>query len=240
LLGFNLARARRGAPKSYFPEIPDYLRSGGNRVFVPRLPPLGAVAERGRELKAFLDRCAPKEPVHILAHSLGGLDARYLISKLGMSDRVLSLTTIGTPHRGSSFADWCMQGLDPLLRPTFECLDLPRRVFWDLTTAACRTFNAEVPDAPGVRYFSVAGQHEGAWRNPPWRLLHKIVAAREGPNDGVVALTSAQYGESCEVWKTDHMALVNWPDPAAQRRGLWADRKPFFGALVRRLADEGF
>ena len=51
---------------------------------------------------------------------MGGLDARYLISRLGMADRVLSLTTLGTPHRGTSFADWGVSRLQRYLRPLLE------------------------------------------------------------------------------------------------------------------------
>ena len=36
---------------------------------------------------------------------MGGLDSRYLVSKMGWGDRVASLTTISTPHRGSNIAD---------------------------------------------------------------------------------------------------------------------------------------
>lgn len=46
--------------------------------------------------------------VNFVAHSMGGLDCRYLISHLKPSSYTpLSLTTIGTPHRGSPFMDWC-------------------------------------------------------------------------------------------------------------------------------------
>lgn len=46
--------------------------------------------------------------VNFVAHSMGGLDVRYLISHLKPSSYTpLSLTTIGTPHRGSPFMDWC-------------------------------------------------------------------------------------------------------------------------------------
>ena len=58
------------------------------------------------------------EPVNLIAHSMGGLDARYLISRLGMADQVRSLTTISTPHRGSFMADWFRANFDrrvPLL-----------------------------------------------------------------------------------------------------------------------------
>jgi len=36
--------------------------------------------------------------VHLFAHSMGGLDARHMITHLGMANRVRTLTTIGTPH----------------------------------------------------------------------------------------------------------------------------------------------
>jgi triacylglycerol esterase/lipase EstA (alpha/beta hydrolase family) len=42
---------------------------------------------------------------------MGGLDARYAISLLGLARRVASLTTIGTPHRGTPVGD----GFGPLL-----------------------------------------------------------------------------------------------------------------------------
>ena len=45
------------------------------------------------------------QKVNIIAHSMGGVDSRYLISTLGYGDRVASLTTISSPHRGSGIAD---------------------------------------------------------------------------------------------------------------------------------------
>ena len=46
--------------------------------------------------------------VNFLAHSMGGLDCRHLITHVKPQDYTpLSLTTIGTPHRGSPFMDWC-------------------------------------------------------------------------------------------------------------------------------------
>lgn len=44
------------------------------------------------------------DKVNIIAHSKGGLDARYMIEKLDMADHVASLTTLCTPHKGSVFA----------------------------------------------------------------------------------------------------------------------------------------
>src|SRR5690606_21994510 len=46
--------------------------------------------------------------VNLFAHSMGGLDSRFLISSLGYGDRVASLTTLSTPHRGTAVADMAL------------------------------------------------------------------------------------------------------------------------------------
>src|SRR5205807_7832161 len=135
-----------------------------------RVSPLGSVPERAAQLKAFLDRHAPHEPVHVFGHSMGGLDARYLIARLGMAGRVLSLTTIATPHRGSAFADWGLRRLGPVFGPFFGLFGVSGRALRDVSVAGCRALNEQVPDAPGVRHLSVAGLFEADRRSPEWRL----------------------------------------------------------------------
>lgn len=39
------------------------------------------------------------DKAHVVSHSLSGIDMRYAIASLGLSNRVYSLTTIATPHR---------------------------------------------------------------------------------------------------------------------------------------------
>jgi triacylglycerol lipase len=208
-------------------------------VLVPVLAPTGSVAERAAELKDFLDAGAPGEMVHIIAHSMGGLDARHAISRLGMGDRVLSLTTLGTPHRGTAFADWGTKHLGPAVRPFLELFGIPAQAFYDLTRESCARFNDETPDDGRVRYFSVAGRFEPDWLTPEWMLPHGIIYEAEGPNDGLVSVASATWGERCDVWEGDHASLVNWPNPVAQLRGRWRDRVPDYLDLVGRLADAG-
>lgn len=240
LLGFDELKLCGWTVASYFPGIPQFLRRAGNRVLTARLGMTHGIADRAAQLKAFLDERVPREPVHIIAHSMGGLDARYLIARLGMADRVLSLTTIGTPHRGTSFADWGVRRLERVLKPIFDLLSIPRQAFYDLTTESCRRFNEMVLDSPQVRYVSVAGRHTHDWRNLRWQLFHRLVEKAEGPNDGVVSLASARWGADHEVWDGDHLSLVNWPDPVSQAAGRWQDRTPQYGRLIGRLADQGF
>jgi triacylglycerol lipase len=169
---------------------------------------------------------------------MGGLDARYMITHLDMAGRVLSLTTLGTPHRGSPFADWALRRFRHALVPVLKYLGVPCAAFHDLTVERCREFNRQTPDVPGVRYFSVAGRVEGRWSNVPWQLTAPIVSGAEGPNDGVVSVASAQYGESCDVWDCDHLRLVNWSPPWGSSRRY--DQCSQYAGLVRRLADEGY
>lgn len=239
-LGYDRIRLGRFVVREYFRGIDRYLTSAGNRVFVPRLSPTRSVAERAAQLRRFLDQNLPGEAVHLIAHSMGGLDARYMITHLGMAHRVLSLTTIGTPHRGSSFAPWLLQLVEPWARPLARLLGIPYQGARDLTPAACAQFNLRTPDVPGIRYFAVAGHCQGPWLTLKWRLPHAIVSRVEGPNDGIVAIESARWGEHTDVWEGDHLNLINSPNPSAVRLGLWTDRVQHYGQLIRRLADCGF
>lgn len=240
LLGFGELRVGNRQVACYFPGIPEHFRAAGNRVFLARVSPTGSIAQRAAQLKDYLNQVSPHEPVHIIAHSMGGLDARYLISRLGMAKRVLTLTTLGTPHHGSAFADWSIHRLEGMFRPLLEFIGLPSEAFYELTTERCRLFNCEVPDAPNVRYFSVAGQISLSWPAPEWQLSQRIVAAAEGPNDGVVSIASATYGELCDIWEGDHVSLVNQKSLSARAFGRWHDRIPQYTALLHRLADAGF
>jgi triacylglycerol lipase len=100
----------------------------------------------------------------------GGLDCRYLATHLAPDApfEVLSVTTIATPHRGSSFADYFLGALGSARLPSvLTMLDmLPNgggsgAAFEALTLNNVRKFNEETPDAPGVQYFSW-----GAWYEP--------------------------------------------------------------------------
>ena len=239
LAGYGRLNVGGSTFMSYWTNVPEAIAAAGNRVFVPRLPPTASIVRRAAALKAFLDHELPGEPAHLIAHSMGGLDSRYMISHLGMAERVRSLTTLGTPHRGTAFADWGIRRVERLVKPFFDLLGLSREAFHDLTTASCREFNEKTPDAPGVRYFSVAARFSLDWTLPEWQLSHRIIARLEGDNDGLVAVSSAKWGEAFEVWEGDHASLVNRALTPSPVRPRWGDRLPGYAALLQRLADAG-
>lgn len=100
--------------------------------------------------------------MNIIAHSKGGLDSRYAISKLGMAPYVASLTTINTPHRGCEFADYLLGKIPEKQQQTVANAynsalkklgdtnpDFIAAVT-DLTASACENLNRELPDPQGV------------------------------------------------------------------------------------------
>ena len=57
------------------------------------------------------------ERIHVIGHSLGGLIARYYVTRLGGDERVHTLVTLGTPHGGTYTAYALGTRLTRQLRP---------------------------------------------------------------------------------------------------------------------------
>ena len=240
LLGFRRLELAGATIASYFPGIPALMEAAANRVLIPALPPTGGVEVRANALKDFITQQVGTEPVHLIAHSMGGLDSRYMISRLEMAERVLTLTTLGTPHRGTSFADWGVSRFERIVKPVLDTLGMPTEAFFDLTRERCRLFNEAVKDAANVRYFSVAGKHDGHFLHLEWLLPHRIILNEEGENDGLVSVVSATYGEHCDIWDDDHHGMINWYHPVKHYRGTLRDPAQRYGSILRRLADLGY
>lgn len=66
--------------------------------------------------------------------------------------------------------------------------------FSALGTRSMREFNAEVVDDDEVSYYSWGASFEPALLDP-LRWSHSIILAKEGPNDGLVSVQSAKWGE---------------------------------------------
>ncbi|KAJ7216575.1 Alpha/Beta hydrolase protein [Mycena pura] len=91
-------------------------------VIITSVPGTGSIVSRSEALDQQLKSKARGRGVNFLAHSMGGLDCRHLISHIKPNEYVpLSLTSISTPHRGSPFMDWCTEniGIGKLKREEF-------------------------------------------------------------------------------------------------------------------------
>ena len=89
--------------------------------------PAGSIAGHAVRLRSAIERVYTHGPVHIIAHSLGGLIARYYAQLLG--GRMDALVAIATPHQGTRRAEGWPLGLARELRPqssTLRVLDASR------------------------------------------------------------------------------------------------------------------
>ena len=232
LLGFDevvLGPAR----VAYFRGLTERLQRAGADVHRPRVARTASIAERGAQLAARIE-ALPAKRVNIIAHSMGGLDARWAIAQLGLSERVASLVTIGTPHRGSPLADLGagLFGEKLGLRRVLGGLGMDVAAFYDLTTARMAAFNEQVRDARGVWYASVVAHADGGSTSPLLWATHRYLSAREGPNDGLVPLASQAWGEVLLELEADHFAQIGW--------SLRFDAAELFEELLRELRGRGF
>jgi triacylglycerol lipase len=209
LFGFDeIAVARRR--HAYFRGVARRLRKEGYRVINARLPGAASIEVRARALAACVDGAGQR--VDILAHSMGGLDARYAIARLGVARRVAALVTIGTPHRGTPMADLTADLLGKLgIARALDLAGFDLEALHALTSARMERFNAEVPDARGVAYRSVVGVVRRTRRANPLLLPGYLwLRERAGDNDGVVPASSQRWGEVMAEIEADHWAQIGW------------------------------
>ena len=210
LAGFDQI-AVAGVKREYFRGVPVKLTALGAQVHLPRLSPFASVPQRAKQLAEAVKLIDAKK-VNLVAHSLGGLDARYAISRLELAPKVASLITIGTPHHGTPIADvGTSLGAKLGLKTLLDGVGVDVSVFFALTTQAMLAFNAEVPDARGVWYGSFAARGSPGM-NPLLKPTHALLERKVGPNDGMVPQASQRWGEVLAEIEADHWAQIGWTD----------------------------
>ncbi|CAE6421226.1 unnamed protein product [Rhizoctonia solani] len=286
--------------------ISEVLAAAGADVLVTRVPATSAVPARAATLRKKISEVYPGRDIHLIGHSMGGLDCRYLVHQLmkeaesggehedttepagdttvqrggeyrreggpertadeedklalaaelkrkGLPPfRVLSVTTIATPHRGSAFADYFLSTLGRQNIPGFVSLmeKLPigggdGKAFESLTLDSMRKFNEDTPDDPNVHYFSWGSKFEpGVLDALGFGFSHKVIMQKEGPNDGLVSVKSARWGTYLGTLDgVNHLELVGWVNEAKNTITEWmggeANFRPatFYLGVANHLAE---
>jgi triacylglycerol lipase len=230
------------------------LRSHGVLAYAPNVAPYHTVPIRAEmwrvRIQAILDE-TEAERVNLVAQSMGGLDARYLITTLEMHGSVASLTTVSTPHHGSPIAaflldqperlqawvtDLCnWMGTNALEGCTADFLTAVSELTHEYV---CDQFNPSVPDHPEVRYWSYAGAAGKGTEVPinPFLIpFNNIIYAKEGINDGFVSTDSARWGTFLGTIGADHAREVGIQlVPGGTFRS-----NDFYCDVARMLSEEG-
>lgn len=227
----------------YFNGIENHLKTKYTaNVLIAKLNPTGSVIDRGQQLRAQILNALgkngqqptldPSKPTHIIAHSMGGLDSRYILSpknKDNIAKLITSLTTIGTPHRGSPIADLLYPFLDgtaPInvaalfkqqAKEFLHFFGIQTTGLRDLTTDVATDFDNDYIDDNNVKYFWTAGigRTDSLFKTSKALLFTYGYMLSTGKteddknNDGAVPLSSAKHGEAIgNVWFADHLDQV--------------------------------
>lgn len=236
----------------YWGNIPDYLKTHGCTVYTAQQDAFNSITDNAIKLKfRILDilETTKSDKINIIGHSKGGLEGRYLISRLGMAEQVSSLTTLGSPHHGTYLADIIL-GNAPLPKvATARLVNLYATIIGDkrpdslraavqITKDGMKQFNDEVPDISTVYYQSYAGHVNKDYPTMVWKTMATIIKDYEGKNDGMVGIESAKWGNFRGIIQSETTATVSHGDMVGMAQFLGNtvfDAKQFIASIIHDL-----
>ena len=236
-----------------FGKIGHELEKEGYKVYIADTDGFGAIETNAEQLKRFTQRVKAEcgcDKVNIIAHSKGGLDARYMITNLGMEDSVASLTTLCTPHRGSIIASkiWEL----PLFIKKFIAFFIDS--FYKIackdehpdSIRACDQLRAVDESEQTLRFsYKVYCQSYSTTITKvkdcfimalPMKLQHHYEIT---DSDGLVAESSAKFGKyrgnALDI-PVSHVQIIDLFSKKSQKEKIYA----FYKKVARELSEMGF
>ena len=239
-----------------FGRIDRILRIQGYQVSVSGIDAVGNVGHNAAQLRKEILRICEQtsaEKVNIIAHSKGGLDAKYMIQNLGMADRVASLTTLCTPFRGSPIASFILRFPPALVKYAAWWVDLAFRILGDSepdSYTACRemqrvedetTETLNCSDRVFCQSFSsqVRKGEKGQDFVMGIPLMFSRWLEKNHITDGLVPQDSAIFGVyrgDCVDGSVSHTEIVDFMVADKKRDKIFA----FYSALCEELAQAGY
>ena len=231
------------------------LRLQGYTVYKSNVDAFGTVENNASQLKEEINsilRETGAGKVNIIAHSKGGLDAKYMIRELGMAEQVASLTTLCTPHRGSLIASFIMRfpkfavkyaafWVNAVYRILGDCqpdsftaceeLKRTESVATETLNVAegvfCQSFSAAIRKGKGKRDFVMTIPH----------IFSRFIE-KDRITDGMVPRDSAIFGQyrgDCLDDSVSHTEIVDFMVSRKKRDKIFA----FYSALCEELVRAG-
>jgi triacylglycerol lipase len=195
---------------NFWGRIPKVLKDEGINVFRGNTDAWGGYESNALILKKTIEEILAqtrKEKVNIIAHSKGGIDSRYLIYKHNFADKIASLTTVCTPHRGSEIADFIINQKIIHTKFTKSVLRIFGKLYGDanpdlydvnylLTTARMKEFNEKVIMDEKVFYQSLYTTMSKADDDLAFYYPYSYIKKISGDNDGMVSEYSTSWGNN--------------------------------------------
>ncbi|MAO64013.1 MAG: hypothetical protein CL666_03350 [Balneola sp.] len=204
------------------------IRGHGVVAIAPNTVPYAKIETRAENWVRLIQKFCTEhgyEKVNVVTHSMGGLDMRCALSKMDAAEYVESLTTIATPHHGSSLADLVLKTPELVMEKLSEMFDwfgefmFPKTksdALGSLEQLSCGyardIFNPEHPDVEGVQYYSYSaavGKGTEFPINPVLRFQNNQIFDKEGENDAFVSVESAKWGTHLETIPLSHLSQMH-------------------------------
>ena len=236
-----------------FGRIGEELTYDGYSVYIADIDGIGAIETNAEQLKRYIERVLSEtgaEKVNIIAHSKGGLDSKYMITELGMEDKVASLTTLCTPHHGSLIASKIWDLPTPIKKICAFWIDaFYRIIFRDEhpdSMRACEElrYRDSVSDSLQFSYKVYCQSYSSNISTVkdcfimalPMKIQHHFEV---NTNDGLVSEDSAQFG--CYRGKildipVSHVQIIDIFSKKHQKRRIYN----FYSKICAELSEMGF
>lgn len=246
----------------YWGRIPKALEDAGYKVCYGRQDSSASIEVNARQLADSLEEILKSmnvDKVNIIAHSKGGLEARYLASTLGYGDRIVSISTLSTPHNGSKTVDRLMKFPGGLIRVGCKAADWWFRLLGDqnpdtynaisaFKTESAERFNRENPNVEGIYYQSYAFVMKHVWSDMLMWFPSLVVHHYEGENDGLLTPDNARWGEFGGIVRGNTNRGISHCDevdmrrrPLSQKEGEGIkDITELYVRIARGLEEKGF
>lgn len=244
---------KEGSIVKAFGRIGKILREAGYDVRTADTDGFGTIEGNAAQLKAQIEALAAEgaEKVNLIAHSKGGIDAKYMILRLGMGGSVASLTTLSTPHRGSELASGIYRWPRFFKRFLAFWINFWYRLFGDkhpdaLTVCRqlCLSPNEELDSLGTLPEEIFCQSYSSRMKRSRDDFLMSIplyFSRRWGADvtDGMVSVESSKYAEyrgDCLDGAYSHSEIVGYSLKKKKRREIY----DFYLSLCDDLAARGF
>jgi pimeloyl-ACP methyl ester carboxylesterase len=174
------------------------------------------INHNGELLSQLIEMYSNEARIDIVAHSMGGLVSRSMIENYDGAQYINKLITLGSPHEGSPLAvfRYAIGALVAEDNPDAGfAYNFTTQGFRDLDTASVFIREMKQLISPPLQYFTIA-----ATNDPNQSLFSQISSNQliEGPDDGIVAVSSAHGVRGATSSEND----INIPAAWAHRKML--------------------
>jgi triacylglycerol lipase len=241
---------------NYWGRIPKRLSEQGITVYYGGTDAWGSIEGNAAILRSKINDILSREAaekVNIIAHSKGGLEARYLISSLNMDHAIASLTTISTPHHGVRAMDAAFNMPDGLYKVVSFPVNLWFRILGDkkpdffrgsrqLSEKYSAEFNMDNPNKSGIYYQSYAAEMRYFFSDLNFMILNPFIKITDGANDGLCPVESAKWGNFKGVITTQGLFGISHSGIIDLYRIKYkgVDIPDFYLSIVKDLSEMGF